>query len=214
MPASIISGGSSRSATPLLLDVIRIVFAFLLLCTAPWPASADDAKPLTTILLVARPQLRDLNFKDSVVLVMNNIASAPAGIILNRPTKIAVSKLFDDLERLSKLEDKLYFGGPVATGAVSFLFRADTPPERATRVIDGVYFSTSRDLLIELLARDKPMEQLKIFVGYSGWAPGQLEAEIERGDWSLAPADLDAIFGKKAEHPWPEQPAPDAAHRS
>jgi putative transcriptional regulator len=158
--------------------------------------------------------LRDLNFKDSVVLVMNNIASAPAGIILNRPTKIAVSKLFDDLERLSKLEDKLYFGGPVATGAVSFLFRADTPPERATRVIDGVYFSTSRDLLIELLARDKPMEQLKIFVGYSGWAPGQLEAEIERGDWSLAPADLDAIFGKKAEHPWPEQPAPDAAHRS
>lgn len=191
----------------------RFLVAILLLCALPSLASSDDAKPLTTILLVARPQLHDPNFKDSVVLVMNNIASAPAGIILNRPTRVVVAKLFDNVAGLSKLDDKLYFGGPVALGAVSFLFRADTPPEGAIRVIDGVYFSTSRDLLMELLGRDKPMEQLKIFVGYSGWAPGQLQAEIERGDWTLAPVDADAIFGKKSEHPWPDQ-SPDAAHRS
>ena len=78
-----------------------------------WAASADNAKPLTTMLLVAQAELRDPNFKGSVVLVMNNIGPAPAGIIINRPTSIAVSRLFPDLERLAQLDDKVYFGGPV-----------------------------------------------------------------------------------------------------
>src|SRR6266480_6550708 len=109
----------------------RALCAFLLLFGISWPTSADDTKPLTTILLVASAELRDPNFKDSVVLVMNNIGPAPAGVIINRPTRIAVSRLFPDLERLAQLDDKLYFGGPVETALVSFLFRTDTPPEHA-----------------------------------------------------------------------------------
>jgi len=192
----------------------RALCAFLLLFGMSWPTSADDTKPLTTILLVARAELPDSNFKDSVVLVMNNIGPAPAGVIINRPTRIAVSRLFPDLERLAQLDDKLYFGGPVETALVSFLFRADTPPEDATQVIDGIYFSANGELLRKLLGRDKPMDGLRIFIGHSGWAPGQLEAEIARGDWALAPAETDTIFDRKSEHPWPEQQAPDAAHRT
>src|SRR6516225_5193457 len=104
-------------------------------------AFADEAKPVTAILLVARAELPDSNFKDSVVLVMNNIAPAPAGVIINRPTRIGVSRLFPDLERLAQVEDKLYFGGPVEIESISFLFRANTPPEHATQVLDGVYIS-------------------------------------------------------------------------
>jgi putative transcriptional regulator len=192
----------------------RALCAFLLLFGMSWPTLADDTKPLTTILLVARAELADSNFKDSVVLVMNNIGPAPAGVIINKPTRIAVSRLFPDLERLAQLDDKLYFGGPVETAFVSFLFRADTPPEHATQVLDGVYFSTNGELLRKLLGRDKPMDGLRIFIGHSGWAPGQLEAEIARGDWALAPAETDTIFDRKSEHPWPEQQAPDAAHRT
>ncbi len=192
----------------------RALCAFLLLFGISWPTSADDTKPLTTILLVARAELPDSNFKDSVVLVMNNIGPAPAGVIINRPTRIAVSRLFPDLERLAQLDDKLYFGGPVETALVSFLFRTDTPPEHATQVLDGVHFSTNGELLRKLLGRDKPMDGLRIIIGHSGWAPGQLEAEIARGDWTLAPAETDTIFDRKSEHPWPEQQAPDAAHRT
>jgi len=192
----------------------RALCAFLLLFGISWPTSADDTKPLTTILLVARAELADSNFKDSVVLVMNNIGPAPAGVIINRPTRIAVSRLFPDLERLAQLDDKLYFGGPVETALVSFLFRTDTPPEHTTQVLDGVHFSTNGELLRKLLGRDKPMDGLRIFIGHSGWAPGQLEAEIARGDWALAPAETDTIFDRKSEHPWPEQQAPDAAHRT
>ncbi len=192
----------------------RALCAFLLLFGISWPTSADDTKPLTTILLVARAELADSNFKDSVVLVMNNIGPAPAGVIINRPTRIAVSRLFPDLERLAQLDDKLYFGGPVETALVSFLFRTDTPPEHTTQVLDGVHFSTNGELLRKLLGRDKPMDGLRIFIGHSGWAPGQLEAEIARGDWALAPAETDTIFDRKSEHPWPGQQAPDAAHRT
>jgi putative transcriptional regulator len=195
-------------------DVTRALCAFLLLFGMSWPTSADDTKPLTTILLVARAELPDSNFKDSVVLVTNNIGPAPAGVIINRPTRIAVSRLFPDLERLAQLDDKLYFGGPVETASVAFVFRADTPPEHATQVLDGIYFSRNGELLRKLLGRDKPMDGLRIFIGHSGWAPGQLEAEIARGDWTLAPAETDAIFDGKSEHPWPEQQAPDAVHRT
>ncbi len=108
----------------------------------------------------------------------------------------------------------MYFGGPVEIESASFLFRADTPPEHAIKVIDGVYFSANLELLRKLLARDNPMDGLRIFVGHSGWGPGQLEAEIARGDWKLAPPDSEAIFHGKSEHPWPEQQAPDAEHRT
>jgi putative transcriptional regulator len=195
-------------------DVTRALCALLLLLGMSWPTFADDAKPLTTILLVARAELPDPNFRNSAVLVMNNIGPAPVGVIVNRPTRIAVSRLFPDLERLAQLDDKVYFGGPVQTAAVSFLFRADTPPENAVQVLDRVYISTHLELLRKLLTRDKPMEGLRIFIGYSGWAPGQLEAEIARGDWTLAPAETDAIFKGKSEHPWPDRQEPGAGRRT
>jgi putative transcriptional regulator len=173
-----------------------------------WPVFAQDAKPMTTILLVASADLPDPNFKGSTVLVMNNLGPAPAGVIVNRPTSIPVSRVFPDLASLAGLPDKVYFGGPVEIAMVSFLFRTDTAPEDATQVLDGLYLSSNRELLLKLLGREKPMEGLRLFIGYSGWAPGQLEAEIARGDWTLAPADASTIFEHKSERPWPERPQP------
>jgi putative transcriptional regulator len=195
------------SADNRLAYVVRVLCAFLLLFAIAWPASAGDAKPPTAILIVARAELPDPNFKDATVLVMNNIASVPGGLIVNRPTRIPVSALFPEVERLGQLEDKVYFGGPVQIATVSFLFRADAPREDAIQVLDGVYLSTDAELLRKLLDREKPMEGLRIFMGYAGWGPGQLQAEIARGDWKLAPADPSAIFSAKPEHPWPEGPA-------
>jgi putative transcriptional regulator len=193
--------------------VIRILFALVLLFGASWPAPAEESKSLTTILIVARPELPDSNFKDSIVIVMNNVGPVPGGVIINRPTRIPVSRLFPELESLARLDDKVYFGGPVQINLVTFLFRAETEPEDAIKIMEGVYVSANRELLLKLLARDKPMQGLRIFVGYSGWAPGQLEGEIARGDWTLKPATAEAIFGGKSEHPWPEEAPPAGARR-
>jgi len=191
----------------------RALCVFLLLFGMSWSSAADDAKPLTTVLLVARAELPDSNFKDAIVLVMNNVGPAPGGVIINRPTRIPVSRLFPDVEGLRPLDDKVYFGGPVQVRFLSFLFRAATPPEDAILVVDGVYISANRPLLDKLLARDKPMEGLRIFIGYSGWAPGQLEGEIARGDWTLKPVDGSTIFDRKSERVWPDQSMPDGARR-
>jgi putative transcriptional regulator len=182
--------------------------ALLLLSGSSWPASTPDEKPLTAILLIARDGLPDSIFADSIVLVMNNLGAAPVGIVINRPMPIPVSRLFPDLKRLAQVHDKVYFGGPVDFGSVWFLFRAATAPEHAIQAFDGVFLSTDRQLLLQLLGRDKPMDSLRIFVGHAGWAPGQLEAEIERRDWTLKRADTEAIFSGKSEHPWPSPQDP------
>lgn len=177
--------------------------SLLLFCGSSWPASGTDAKPLTAILLIARGDLPDSNFADSIVLVMNNLAPGPVGIIINRPMAVPVSRLFPDLKRLARVGDKVYFGGPVDLGSVWFLFHAATRPEHAIEACEGVYLSADRQLLLQLLARNKPMDGLRIFLGHAGWAPGQLEIEIERHDWTSRRAEMDAIFSGKSEHPWP-----------
>jgi putative transcriptional regulator len=180
----------------------------LALCAPPRATSAADAKPLTAILITARSELRDAFFADSVVLVLNNLGPVPIGVVVNRPMPLPVSRLFPELKRLAPLHDRVYFGGPVELESVWFLFRASKAPAHAIRACDGVYLSASRDLLLRLLDRDKPMDGLRIFMGHAGWGAGQLEAEIARGDWNLSRAEPDTIFSSKSAHPWPGPQAP------
>lgn len=187
-------------------DLAGALGVLLLLLGVSWPIVAADSKGVTAILLTARAELPDGDFADSVVLVMNNLGPAPIGVIVNKPTPIPVSRLFPDIKRLAQVPDKLYYGGPVEFGSVWFLFRATAPTEHAIQASNGIYISADRDLLLQLLGRDKPMDGLRIFLGHSGWAPGQLEEEISRGDWTLGRAESNAIFNRKSEHPWPTPP--------
>lgn len=190
-----------------------VVLCLLLLSVASLPSAADTkpakppAKPLTALLLVAQGDLDDPYFGSSVVLVLNNLGDGPAGVIINRPTRIEVAELFPDNKRLSSVHDKVYFGGPVDLETVWFLVRTKIPPAHAILACDGVYISADKDLLLKLLAREHPMDGLRIFLGHSGWAPGQLQTEIARGSWKLKHASSAAIFGGTIEHPFPA-PAP------
>jgi putative transcriptional regulator len=176
----------------------------------PPGANPPSAKQLNAILITAKNALSDPFFADSIVLVMNNLGPAPVGVIVNRPTRVTVAHLFPDLKQLANVPDKVYFGGPVDIETVWFLIRAPKQPERAVPTCDGVYLSADRSLLMQLLARAKPMEGLRIIAGHAGWAPGQLEGEIGVGAWSLERADATKIFDRKSEHPWPssQQPKP------
>jgi putative transcriptional regulator len=188
-------------------SVTGALCALLLLFAAGPPTSAADTKPLTAILLVARPELPDSDFADSVVLVLNNLADAPAGLIINRPTKLMVAQLFPDVKSLASLHDKVYFGGPVELDSLWFLFRSTTRPQHSIPACDGIYLSADKELLLKLLSREHPMDGLRIFVGHSGWGPGQLETEIAHGDWKLEHVEPAAIFSKP-EHAWPGAQAP------
>lgn len=180
---------------------MRRLVCFFIAWFIAWPVLAEV--PVGAILLVARKDMPDPFFRNSVVLV-TNATVAPLGVIINKPTDVKLSKALPDEKALASREEKLFFGGPVAADELVFVFRADKRPEAALPIKDDLYFSTNKALLEKMLARDNPLDGLRIFAGHAGWGPGQLEGEIQRGDWYLAPADAGTVFSAKPEGLWPE----------
>jgi putative transcriptional regulator len=183
--------------------VVRSICLVLLFGFA-LPTFGDDAQPMKSILLVARKNLPDPYFRDSVVLVTRSGGLAPVGVIVNRPTDVPLSRVFSDIERLRSRDETLYFGGPVMPEQLVVVFRASDPPSAAIEVLEGVYMSLSGELLRELLGRENPVDGLRVFAGHAGWAPGQLESEIARGDWHLVTADARMVLEMKPERLWQE----------
>jgi len=189
----------------------RYMTAAALLVMLVLPAASQSAPPptpppqaaLTSILIVAQGVVSDPNFGGSIVVVMNNLGPAPVGLIINRPMPLTVARFFPKLKSVAQVHDKVYFGGPVEFDTVWYLFRAKTAPRVAYRVCDGVYVSSDDKLLLKLLARKDPMQGLRIFIGHAGWAPGQLQSEIEGGAWTPRRADADSIFNPQPQVPWP-----------
>lgn len=168
-------------------------------------ATAAAAQPAAPgLFLVAKDELVDPNFHQTVVLVTQAPGAGPIGVVINRPTGVPVSKALPGVKGLENVEDTVFFGGPVARNVLAFVFRSPEPRKEAVAVMEGVYLSFDKALLAELLARDKPMEGLRIYAGHAGWAPGQLEAEVARGFWSSARPDARAIFGSRPETLWPD----------
>jgi putative transcriptional regulator len=177
---------------------MALLWAFVL------PAFGHDAPSMKSILLVARKDLPDPFFRDSVVLITQSATRAPIGVIVNRPTDVPLSRVLPDIDALRTRDDRLFFGGPVMREQLIAVFRAPAPPSEALEVLDGVYMSSSRESLLELLGRENPVAGLRVFAGYASWAPGQLESEVARGDWHLTPADSRALFGTRPERLWQE----------
>jgi putative transcriptional regulator len=85
---------------------------------------------------------------------------------------------------------------------IVFLFRASTPPANSLQVLPGLYLSFDAELLNDLIRAKGPKPDLRIFAGYAGWGPDQLENEIARGDWHPIPADADLVFRSDTEKLW------------
>jgi len=179
------------------LRVLLVVFSF----ATPAGAAEDSAN---AVFLVASPVLLDPNFRESVVLVTQPREGGPWGVIINRPLDYLLSDVFTDIETLKGRKDVLFFGGPVAQDGLVFLVRSQQPPPRAVPVLRDVYVISDIEYIEKLLRRPEPMRDLRVYSGYSGWAPGQLHQEIARGGWVLVPADADMVFEDDPARIWPE----------
>ncbi|MGH8660806.1 MAG: YqgE/AlgH family protein [Burkholderiales bacterium] len=177
--------------------ILLLLFAL----AAPAGAAGDDAN---AIFLVASPSLRDPNFRETVVLVTHPLEGGPWGVIINRPLEHRLSEVFTELEALKGRADSLFFGGPVARDGLVFLARLSQPPPRAVAVLRDVYFISDIETFEKLLRRPEPMQGLRVYAGYSGWAPGQLQGEIARGGWHVLPADAAMVFETDPARVWPE----------
>jgi putative transcriptional regulator len=187
---------------PLLLRALWLTAA-LVAGLLMWPAWGAGAVA-NGIFLIARPGMKDPNFSKTVVLVTLPKDGAPLGVIINRPLKQRLADLFPDFKTLKGKTDPIYFGGPVELPLVSFLVRSQKAPGDALPVLHDVYFSTDHDLFKKLMNRPNPTANVRVFAGYSGWAPGQLQTEIKRGGWYTLPADANTIFNDDPAKIWDE----------
>jgi putative transcriptional regulator len=156
------------------------------------------------IFLIAKRDMRDPRFQQTVVLVTQPARGSPFGVIINRPLDHPLSEVFPEQATLKGKKDLLYFGGPVAREGLVFLVRSAAPPGRAVQVLNDVYFTGDVNSIEALLKRRDATRGLRVYAGYSGWGPGQLQNEIQRGDWHVLPADAETIFDKDPARIWPE----------
>jgi len=160
-------------------------------------AQAQD--PSKALFLIARPGMPDPNFRDTVVLVVQSETAEATGVILNRPTNRSLAELLPS-ERFEAFTDPIFFGGPVATQGLFALFQAERYSGAAVPMLPGVFFAVSPDSIDALLS--KPPEKIRFFAGYSGWARGQLQSELDRGDWLVVDADAKTVFLRDTSRLW------------
>ncbi|MCI0400454.1 MAG: YqgE/AlgH family protein [Gammaproteobacteria bacterium] len=156
------------------------------------------------IFLVASRTLVDPNFGKSVVLLTEYGELGSMGVVINRPTSVPLSVAFPEFKTLANRPDRIFLGGPVQVESVRLLIRADEAPEDVKHIFGSVYLIDSMDALTRLYSADLPDDGLHVYAGYAGWAPGQLEMEVLRGDWHIAQADDETLFDKAPNSIWPD----------
>jgi putative transcriptional regulator len=161
-------------------------------------ATSASARLKPGILLYAVPRLQDPNFAESVVLLVQHGRDGSLGLIINKPTEMRATQV---LGRNAPRDLFVFRGGPVQREAVLALVRTLRPIGESMRVFDDVYLVGQRADLDEA-TRAYGSERVRIYSGYSGWSPGQLENELKLGGWVTARAEAKAIFSDEPELLW------------
>ncbi len=161
------------------------------------------AETLTSLrgqLLLDGGKLRGSFFNRTVVLICQHDEDGAFGLVLNRSTdrNVGESIVADIPSALG--EQPLFLGGPVQPGALTYL-RTDSLLLNAN-VISNLSFGHSLDSLVEVSKSYSPTDKVRVFAGYSGWSPGQLEDEMKRGAWLTHPASLDLVFDTEPGKLW------------
>ena len=157
--------------------------------------------PARGMFLVAAPALRDPNFARTVVLLLEYDESGALGLVINRPTEHSLHDML--ATPLPNSEGHAVFsGGPVELRRMIALLRSRAAIDGAERLFGDVHASGSMDTLRRVLERDGHAADVHAYVGYAGWSPGQLDAEIARGDWIVTPADAASIFDTPPRDVW------------
>lgn len=160
----------------------------------------ETAKFLKGQLLLDSGQLRGSFFQRTVVLICQHDAEGAFGLVLNRSSgNNAGDMIVADLPDAIKA-CPLFVGGPVQPSALSFLHSDTFVPD--ANVMPDLSLGHSLDTLVELGESFSPTRKLKLFAGYAGWSPGQLEDELRRDAWLTHPATVDMIFDESPDRLW------------
>lgn len=177
-----------------------LALALLLAATA---AQAQQALPANGLFLVAKPSLTDPNFVRTVVLVTQAEDASTVGVIINRPTRLRLAQFLSEEFATGNYRGPVFAGGPVMRQAIVAVFRSATVPAAAAfPVLKDLYLTMHSDNIASLLAN--PAARYRLYAGFSGWAPRQLESEFMRDGWHVLPADEATVFRESLDGLWEE----------
>ena len=157
---------------------------------------------LTNHFLIAMPNMVDPNFSGSLTYICEHNDRGALGLVVNRPGDITLGALLGQAD-ITLNNDKwksvpVYKGGPVQTDRGFVLHRPVGSWQSTLAVNDVAGLTTSRDVLLSMVAGKGP-EKMLVAIGYAGWAAGQLEQEIKQNGWLTVEADLDVVFNMPPE---------------
>jgi putative transcriptional regulator len=149
-------------------------------------------------LLIAAPALVDPNFWRTVVLVGEHSEEGALGVVLNRSSETPVDEAVPELAVLSSEMGDVHVGGPVQPSAVVVLAEYAEPPDPEALVVESVGFLPA-EIEPETLG---PLRRARVYVGYAGWGPGQLDDELDEGSWIVEPALPEDVFTDEPDGLW------------
>jgi len=172
-----------------------------------WPrgsACQDRAVPeqrsLRGRLLVAAPPLIDPNFDRTVVLMLEHGGDGGLGVVLNRPSHTVIDDVFPEWRELVSSPEVVFAGGPVSTDAVIALARRrHAELDDFVQILDDL---GTVDLSDDPARVGASLRSLRVFAGYAGWEPGQLDAELEQGAWFVVASEPADPFTRTPERLW------------
>jgi putative transcriptional regulator len=153
-------------------------------------------------ILVAKREMPGSAFAETVILVVRYTQGGTVGLMLNRRTEVPVSRALDELKGASGRSDLVYAGGPVELPNVLALLRANAMPEGVEHVTGKVYLVSTAALLEKALAKRPDPADFRVYLGYCGWSPGQLENETSQGYWRVLSGNADIVFDSQPETLW------------
>jgi putative transcriptional regulator len=147
--------------------------------------------------LIAGKSLRDPNFFQSVVLIVEHGEGGAMGVVVNRPSGVTVAQALKNHFELPESGEMVYVGGPVERNALFILHNASDLDGSETPILDGVFVGSSPDTFESIVKRSvEGSDELRfrVYFGCAGWAPDQLEGELARNDWLVFPGTVDYVF--------------------
>ena len=152
-------------------------------------------------VLVASRGLGDPLFARTVILLVHYGRRSVLGLVLNRRTKVPISRVFD-LKAARDRSDPVYLGGPVQPSVVFALLKSPTDVKKAEKVFGQVYLISQKSLFEKTLASRPDPAVFHVYLGYAGWTQQQLQSEVRMGAWFIFPAKADEVFNSDPEALW------------
>jgi putative transcriptional regulator len=161
---------------------------------------ANNISPARGRILISEPFLYDFFFKRSVVLLAEHNEEGTFGVIVNKPLK---AKFNDVIRDFPKFNSKVYLGGPVQNDSLFFIHTLGDQIEGSSEIFPGLYWGGDVERVKELISlKILTPDDIRFYIGYSGWAPNQLQEELERNSWAVSNIGLKQFLKTKPTDLW------------